>query len=103
MINRKERRERKTQVAGRQPYFAPIAAVETVFALLSIRILARREDFGPRAVPARSTLARSKQSGISNTSPSVNPLRPGTGRDPLWLRLRDDGISVFSAVKGFCT
>jgi hypothetical protein len=57
------------------------------YALQYVRIFAAREDFGARAVPARSTPARSETSRFPHDLLTANPLRPGTGRAPLWLRL----------------
>ncbi|GDY23567.1 hypothetical protein LBMAG56_49140 [Verrucomicrobiota bacterium] len=47
----------------------------------------RREDFGARAVPARSGSAPAKPQETSSAPAPKLPLRPGTGRAPLWLGL----------------
>ncbi len=46
------------------------------------KILAAREDFGARAVPARSGCAPAKAQQSSNALAPILPLRPGTGRAP---------------------
>ncbi len=48
----------------------------------------RRDSFGARAVSARSGLASAKAREIPNAPAVMSPLRPGTGRAPLWLRPR---------------
>ena len=48
----------------------------------------RCEDFGARAVPARSGHAPATVLEISTAPAPMLPLRPGTGRAPHWLRLR---------------
>jgi hypothetical protein len=59
--------------------------------LQSVRILAGREDFGPRAVPARSTPNRKARSELAHGLSAADPLRPGTGRGPFRFRLRRSG------------
>ena len=70
-------------VASSPPRFA------ADFAVLSPNIVASREDFpGARAVPRPQRLACRETSGGSADCSAFHPLRPGTGRAPLWLWLR---------------